>query len=147
MTDWVDKGKISIIVPVYRVEDYLERCIGSLMSQTYEDIEIIIVDDESPDKCPAICDEYGRKDSRIRVIHKKHEGLSAARNTGIAAAEGDYVMFVDSDDYIEPDSCERLVSSMDADVDIVAGASRKTDGERSKYLWHSCLVSGVSIGK
>ncbi len=99
---------ISIIVPVYKVEKYLERCVESLLAQTYENIEIILVDDGSPDSCPAICDVYAEKDVRIRVIHQKNAGLSGARNAGIDIAEGEYLAFVDSDDYIAPDFIQSL---------------------------------------
>ena len=100
---------VSIIVPVYKVEKYLRQCLDSLVSQTYSNIEIILVDDGSPDNCGIICDEYAEKDSRIIVIHKKNEGLSAARNNGIDIAKGEYLMFVDSDDWVEPTYCERAL--------------------------------------
>lgn len=90
---------VSVIVPVYNVEKYLRQCVESVLSQTYTDIEIILVDDGSPDKCPEICDEYAKKDARIKVIHKENGGLSSARNAGLGVACGQYVMFVDSDDY------------------------------------------------
>lgn len=92
---------ISIIVPVYGVEPYLDRCIQSIVNQTYSNLEIILVDDGSPDRCPEICDEWSKKDSRIKVIHKQNGGLSDARNAGVKAATGEYVAFVDSDDWIE----------------------------------------------
>ena len=95
------REKISIIVPIYNVEKYLERCVDSLVNQTYENIEIILVDDGSPDYCPQLCDEYAKKDSRIVVIHKKNGGLSDARNYGLCKASGEYILYVDSDDYIE----------------------------------------------
>lgn len=91
---------ISIIVPVYQVEAYLDRCVESLLAQTYENLEIILVDDGSPDRCPQICDTYAEKDRRVRVIHQENAGLSGARNTGIDAAKGEYLAFVDSDDYV-----------------------------------------------
>lgn len=97
---------ISIIVPVYNVEKYLERCIESIVNQTYKDIEIILVDDGSPDNCPAICDRYAEKDSRIKVIHKQNGGLINARKSGLEIAQGDYIGFVDSDDWIEPEMYE-----------------------------------------
>lgn len=100
--------KISIVVPIYNVEKYLEKCVDSLINQTYKDIEIILVDDESPDNAGKICDEYSKKDNRIRVIHKKNGGLSDARNAGTEIATGDYILYVDSDDYIELDTCEQL---------------------------------------
>ncbi|MBS6396810.1 MAG: glycosyltransferase [Clostridiales bacterium] len=99
---------ISIIVPIYKVEAYLERCVESLRCQTYEELEIILVDDGSPDGCPAICDAYAGKDRRIRVIHQKNAGLSGARNAGIDAAKGEYLAFVDSDDYVAPDFIRAL---------------------------------------
>ena len=111
---------ISIIVPIYKVENYLIRCIESIVCQTYENIEIILVDDGSPDKCPMICDEWAKKDERIKVIHKKNGGLSDARNAGIVIAQGEFLLFVDSDDYIEKDLCESCMNVMDEDIDIVA---------------------------
>ena len=91
---------ISVIVPVYNVQPYLHRCVDSVLAQTYTDWELILVDDGSPDRCPVICDEYAAKDNRIRVIHKENGGLSDARNCGLDIATGDFVMFLDSDDYI-----------------------------------------------
>ncbi len=112
--------KVSIIVPIYNVEKYLCRCIESLLVQTYRDIEIILVDDGSPDGCPELCDEYAEKDTRIRVIHKKNGGLADARNCGIEVALGEYIYFVDSDDHIEPDAVENMVAAMQTEnVDLV----------------------------
>lgn len=99
---------ISVIVPIYKVESYLDRCVRSIVEQTYENLEIILVDDGSPDNCPAICDAWAEKDSRIRVIHKENGGLSDARNAGLAVATGEYVSFIDSDDHIAPDFLARL---------------------------------------
>lgn len=101
---------ISIIVPVYKVEKYLSRCIDSIIIQTYKNLEIILVDDESPDSCPSICDNYAKSDNRIKVIHKKNGGLSAARNTGLKVATGEWIGFVDSDDWIEPDTYETAIN-------------------------------------
>ena len=92
---------VSIIVPIYGVEEYLNKCINSIINQTYKNLEIILVDDGSPDKCPEICDAFEKKDDRIKVIHKKNGGLSDARNAGLDIAHGDYFVFVDSDDWIE----------------------------------------------
>lgn len=92
--------KLSIIIPVYRAEDTLERCIGSILQQSFTSYELILVDDGSPDACPQLCDEYAGKDSRIHVIHKENGGLSDARNVGIKRAKGLYVTFIDSDDAI-----------------------------------------------
>ena len=103
---------ISIIVPVYKVERYLEKCIKSLINQTYQNIEIILVDDGSTDNCPQICDDFATKDKRIRVIHKANGGLSSARNVGLDAAKGEYISFIDSDDYVAADMIERAYSAM-----------------------------------
>lgn len=111
--------KFSIIVPIYNVEEYLERCVESLINQTYKNIEIILVDDGSLDSCPQKCDEYGKSDSRIVVIHKKNGGLSEARNEGLEHATGDYILFVDSDDYIDKDTCERFSKYANKNVDII----------------------------
>ncbi|WP_099330929.1 glycosyltransferase family 2 protein [Priestia aryabhattai] len=99
---------ISIIVPIYNVEKYLHKCVDSILDQTFKDFELILVNDGSPDNCGEICNEYSRKDPRVKVIHKKNGGLSDARNAGIDIAEGDYIGFVDSDDWIEPDMYEIL---------------------------------------
>ena len=101
---------VSVIVPIFKVEQFLTRCIESILSQTYQNTEIILVDDGSPDQCPEICDTYARMDSRIQVIHKENGGLSDARNAGIEKAKGDYLCFVDSDDYIEPTMLEQMVA-------------------------------------
>lgn len=101
--------KISIIVPIYNVEIYLQKCIESLINQTYKNIEIILIDDGSPDNCGIICDEYAQTDTRIKVIHKKNGGLSNSRNAGVEIATGDYILFVDADDYIETTTCEELI--------------------------------------
>lgn len=111
---------ISIIVPVYNVGPYLEKCIGSIMEQTYKNVEIILVDDGSSDGCGRICDRYAQVDNRIKVIHKKNGGLSDARNAGIEIASGRYVGFIDSDDHIEPTMYERLLTvSLAIEADIV----------------------------
>ena len=110
---------ISVIIPVYNVEEYLPECLDSVLAQTYRDLEIIIVDDGSTDRSPRICDDYAEKDSRIRVIHQENGGLSAARNTALDAASGDYIGFVDSDDHIAEDMFETLLEacvSEEADV-------------------------------
>ncbi len=101
---------ISVIVPVYNVELYLSQCIESIINQTYKDIEIILIDDGSPDNCGRICDEYAKKDSRVRVFHKENGGLSNARNYGIEKASGEYIGFVDSDDWLEPEMYETLIN-------------------------------------
>lgn len=103
---------VSVIVPIYKVEPYLRQCIDSIINQTYKNLEIILVDDGSPDGCPQICDEYVSKDTRIKVIHKENGGLSSARNAGLDIATGEYVAFVDSDDWIEPTMYEDLLGVM-----------------------------------
>ena len=107
--------KLSIIVPVYGVANYLRKCVDSLLVQDITDYEIILVDDGSPDKCPQICDEYAEKYDNIRVVHQENAGLSAARNTGIAAATGEYIMFVDSDDYLQPNVLGALMEQVERD--------------------------------
>ena len=122
---------ISVIVPIYKVEDYLPKCIDSILNQTYKDLEIILVDDGSPDNCGKICDEYAKQDKRIRVIHKENGGLSSARNAGIEAAKGDYIGFVDSDDYISMDMYEKMVVSIEtenADVSVCCFKYVNEDG-------------------
>lgn len=102
---------ISVVVPVYNVEKYLNRCVESIVNQTYKNLEIILVDDGSPDNCPVMCDEWAKKDNRIKVIHKDNGGLSDARNYGIDAADGKWIAFIDSDDYITSDCFQVLVNS------------------------------------
>ena len=106
------KPLITVIVPVYNVEEHLDRCIESIINQTYKNLEIILVNDGSPDNCPALCDKWAEKDDRIRVIHKTNGGVSSARNSGINVAKGEYVGFVDSDDYISADMYELMVESI-----------------------------------
>ena len=103
--------KISVIVPIYNVQDFLSRCIESLRNQTLQDIEIILVDDQSPDNCPKMCDNYAELDSRIKVIHKRNGGLGYARNTGLDVATGEYIAFVDSDDYVDLDMFEAMYNA------------------------------------
>jgi glycosyltransferase involved in cell wall biosynthesis len=107
--------KLSIIIPIYGVENYLSKCVDSVLNQDYGDYEIILVDDGSPDACPAICDEYAAIHENIRVVHRENGGLSAARNSGIKVALGEYIMFVDSDDYIEPNVLGGLIAQMELD--------------------------------
>ena len=95
--------KVSVIVPVYKVESYLRKCVDSILGQSFSDFEVILVDDGSPDNCGAICDDYATRDQRVKVIHKINGGLSDARNVGLDAAIGQYICFVDSDDWIEQD--------------------------------------------
>lgn len=114
-----DSPMISVIVPVYKAEKYLNECIESVLNQTYFDFELILVDDGSPDGCPAICDLYAEKDARVKVIHKQNGGVSRARNTGMENARGEFVMFLDSDDFIEPATLMAMMSKMDDSIDCV----------------------------
>lgn len=119
------KGVISVIVPIYGVEKYLEECIESILGQTYTELEVILIDDGSPDRCGAICDRYAQADSRIIVIHQKNAGAAAARNAGLRIAAGEYLAFVDGDDYLEPDAYENLMAAMtEYNADIVQGKMR-----------------------
>lgn len=111
---------VSIVIPIYNVEEYLDRCILSVVNQSYREMEIILVDDGSPDRCPQMCDDWAQKDTRIKVIHKENAGLGFARNTGIEHATGAYIFFFDSDDYVEPNTVEACVRiAMDNNADIV----------------------------
>ena len=113
---------VSVIIPIYNVEKYLKKCVDSVINQTYKDLEIWLVDDGSPDNCPAICDEYAAKDSRIKVIHKKNGGLSDARNAALDVMTGEYVTFVDSDDYIPNNAIQTLYDILKKyDADIALG--------------------------
>ncbi len=105
---------ISVIIPVYKVEPYLDACVSSVVGQTFSDLEILLVDDGSPDRCPELCDAWAKKDPRVRVIHQENGGLSAARNTGIEAATGEFLAFVDSDDMLEPDALRRAWEAQQA---------------------------------
>ena len=109
---------VSVIIPVYNSELYLNCCLDSILAQSYETLEIILVDDGSTDASSAICDDYAKKDHRIKVIHKTNGGVSSARNAGIRRATGDYFVFIDADDYIKPDSIESMISCSGSDIVI-----------------------------
>lgn len=119
--------QISVIVPVYKVEKYLGRCVESILTQTFEDFELILVDDGSTDRSGEICDEYAAKDDRIRVIHKQNGGVSSARNAGLDAAQGEFVAFVDSDDYVEPDYLQVLCNH-NVDLSFCGSVRHLEDG-------------------
>lgn len=140
---------ISVIVPIYKVEEYLDECVQSIVSQTYRNLEIILVDDGSPDNCPQMCDAWASKDSRIKVIHKENGGLSDARNAGLDIAKGDYIAFVDSDDWIAPEMYEVMLSAINkekADIcsckilscypgsEVEVGAAEYTVGNSEEIL-------------
>jgi glycosyltransferase involved in cell wall biosynthesis len=151
----MNKPIVSIVVPVYNVDEYISKCIDSLLSQTLKKIEIILVDDGSTDLSGKICDEYALKDNRIKVIHKENNGLSSARNSGLAIANGDYIGFVDSDDWVKEDMFEFLyknIMTYDADISvcghfIVDGVTVepiRNDGE-IKILNHTEALSAILL--
>lgn len=120
------KPLVSVIVPIYNVEKYIDRCLNSIINQKLEDIEIILVDDGSPDNCPQICENYRKKDDRIKVIHKENEGLGYARNSGIKIANGKYISFIDSDDYISEEFLYNLYTkAIEYDADACLGGNTK----------------------
>lgn len=125
---------ISVIVPVYNVEKYINKCIDSIINQTYTNLEIILVDDGSPDNCGKICDEYAEKDKRIKVIHKKNGGVSSARNEGLKKSKGEWISFIDADDWIEKDFCEILINkAIETKSDIaLCGYNRVVDNQKEK---------------
>ncbi len=134
--------KISVIVPVYKVEPYLRKCLDSIVNQTYRNLEIILVDDGSPDNCGAICDEYAAGDGRIRVIHQENGGVSSARNAGLSAATGEWVGWVDSDDWIEPDMYEYLLkNALEQNADIAVCSHYEVHRETEVF----CGWTGVQL--
>lgn len=138
----------SIIVPVYKVENYLDICVQSLINQTFDDIEIILVDDGSPDSCPARCDAFAAKDARVHVIHQANRGLSAARNAGLMQARGSYVLFVDSDDVIDLDTCQRLIPFTNRCPDIIIGDGISTTaGKKLSHGHTSTYIRGDAYMK
>lgn len=135
---------VSIIVPIYKVEPYLRRCIDSITSQTYTNLEIILVDDGSPDNCPQICDEYAGKDKRIVVVHKKNGGLSEARNVGLDICKGEYISFVDSDDWVNEKYIEKLLCfAAKENADIIIGENIRTEGN-SKLPRESVFIKAYT---
>ena len=126
---------ISVVVPMYKVEKYLEKCVQSILAQTYKNFELILVDERSPDNCPQMSDEFAENDSRIRVLHKKNGGLSDARNAGIAIAKGEWITFIDSDDYVADDylaTLLALIEKYNADI-AVTGIQTFYEGEEPRY--------------
>ena len=126
---------VSIIIPIYKVEPYLRRCLDSIVNQTYTNLEIILVDDGSPDGCPQICDEYAAKDNRIVVIHKENGGLSDARNAGLDICKGEYISFVDSDDWVDEKYIDILIRlAVETNADIAIGNHQKVYNNKSFFI-------------
>lgn len=135
---------ISVIVPVYKVEGYLDKCVQSIVDQTYQNLEIILVDDGSPDNCPQMCDEWARKDNRIKVIHQANGGVSVARNNGIKIATGDFIYAVDSDDFIVHDLCERVMEIFcKYPIDIVMFNCERVAGDGTRLGGTERFKSGM----
>ena len=126
--------KLSVIMPVYKAEEYIYRAVDSVLNQTYANLELILVDDGSPDNCGKICDEYVEKDRRVKVIHKKNGGQADARNFGIEAASGEIIGFVDSDDYIEPYMYQQMIDYMEQNsLDIVCADTKQVKENKIKF--------------
>ena len=130
---------ISIIVPIYKAEQYIHRCVDSILAQNYTDFELLLIDDGSPDRCGAICDEYAAKDSRVRVFHKENGGVSSARNLGLDNAQGEWITFIDADDYVHPNFLSSLYSQHDADLIVgsfqIVGSDEVWDVLLKDYLY------------
>ncbi len=141
--------KLSVIVPVYNVEKYIHQCVDSLLAQDYEDMEILLIDDGSPDRCGAICDDYAKKDTRIRVIHQENQGLAEVRNIGIRKAKGKYIGFVDSDDYVRPGMFSQMMDCIEKDdqVDIVVCDYSTFPGDETDHqtLHHKRVDTTVGV--
>ena len=135
--------KMSIIVPVYNTEKYIRRCINSLIRQTLDEIKIILVNDGSADGSGTVCEEYAERDGRIRVIHKENAGQGLARNDGLAEAEGRYVCFLDSDDYLEPNACEELYNLMESAGADMASFGYEIDNPQGKVVRVPKLLDNI----
>lgn len=130
----MDGSLISVIIPIYNVEQYLDDCVTSVVNQSHKNLEIILVDDGSPDNCPKKCDDWVKRDNRIKVVHKKNGGLSSARNAGLDVATGDYIGFVDSDDYIAPNMYSDLLDSLECDSGNIAVANGRILEDRNGVI-------------
>lgn len=135
---------VSVIIPVYKVEEYLDRCMESVCNQSYSNLEIILVDDGSPDNCPKMCDAWAKKDCRVRVIHQENGGLSVARNSGLRESRGDYIIYIDSDDYIKTDMIEVLVAIIQKySVDVaISTYYLSVDEDENSYRLSGEVLSG-----
>ncbi|UWP59044.1 glycosyltransferase family 2 protein [Ruminococcus gauvreauii] len=141
-----EESLISVIVPIYKIDRYIGRCIESLIDQTYENLEIILVDDGSRDRCPEICDLYAKKDSRIKVVHKENGGLVSARKAGLEASTGEYIGYVDGDDWVGPGFYEMLYTEMIAsEADLTAAGHSRDLFEKSEHFYN-CIPAGVYEG-
>ena len=132
---------ITIIVPIYQVKPFLYKCVNSILCQTYKQFELLLIDDGSTDGSAVICDEYAREHDNVKVIHKQNGGVSSARNKGIDIAEGDYIMFVDADDYVSPTMCENLVSYTDESTDIIISGFIEVFGKKQETIKVSDNIS------
>ena len=141
----MDKSLISIIVPVYNIEEYLPRCIESILQQTYTELELLLVDDGSTDRSGVICEEYARKDSRIRVIYKENGGSSSARNMGIRQAKGQYLGFVDSDDYIDSEMYEKMVDAIRERKCNIVQVARDEIDEQGNLMQEICKMPETTV--
>lgn len=141
----MDENLISIIVPVYNIEEYLPRCIESILAQTYTNLELILVDDGSTDKSGEICDKYAKEDNRVRVHHKKNGGSSSARNMGIQLAKGQYLGFVDSDDYIEADMYKRMMEAVVSDGCNIVQVARDEIDDKGNLMQAICEMPKKTI--
>ncbi|MCR4624654.1 MAG: glycosyltransferase [Lachnospiraceae bacterium] len=141
------KPKVSVIIPVYKTEKYIDECLASVLGQDYDNLEIILVDDGSPDRCPEICDRYAEEYANIRVIHKKNSGLGLSRNAGVDASEGEYVTFVDSDDKLDgPEAVSAMVkASLDNNADLVVGCFRRFNEKGKSEINSHHLETGEDI--
>ena len=132
--------EVSVIVPVYNMEEYLPRCIESILAQTYRDFELILVDDGSSDNSGNMCDEYALKDNRIKSVHKENDGVSSARNCGLQVAEGKYILFIDSDDFVDPSYIGELLENKEYDY-VTAGHYI----QRYNMTWEENIFSILSL--
>lgn len=128
---------ISVVVPVYKAEQYISRCVDSVLAQSFRNIELILIDDGSPDRCPEICDKYAQQDNRVRVIHQKNNGVAAARNTGLEKAQGEYITFVDSDDFVEVDMYQSMMKIAEQyNCDVIMCDCIKEFGDHTEVYTH-----------
>lgn len=147
-------GMISVIIPVYKTEKYIERCLNSVVNQTYNNLEILLIDDASPDNCPEICDEWAKRDRRIKTFHIENKGVANARNIGVAAANGEFIAFVDSDDYVEPDMFALLLDNLikqNADISMCSYCLNEDMSEQNhnaiRVLQHEEIIVNIVSGE